>query len=54
MSAKMIKREKLSITLEPYTKRKLIELAKADNRSISNYIETVILKEIASKKAGHG
>lgn len=38
----MPKTETLNLRISPELKRKIIELAEADKRSIANYIETVI------------
>lgn len=41
-----MKTERLQIRITPELKEKLQELAAADGRSVSNYIETLIKQEI--------
>jgi predicted HicB family RNase H-like nuclease len=43
----------VSLKIEKALKAKLVALAKAENRSLSNYIEGVLKKEIASKEVKH-
>jgi predicted transcriptional regulator len=40
----------ISLKIERALKAKLIALAKAENRSLSNFIEAVLKKEIANKE----
>jgi hypothetical protein len=40
----------ISLKIERALKAKLIALAKAENRSLSNFIEAVLKKEIAIKE----
>ena len=40
----------ISLKIEGALKAKLIALAKAENRSLSNFIEGVLKKEIANKE----
>jgi predicted transcriptional regulator len=41
----------VSLKIEKALKAKLIALAKAENRSLSNFIEGILKKEIANKDA---
>ena len=45
----MCKTERLQIRISPELKAKLQELADADGRTVSNYIEQLIKKAIASQ-----
>lgn len=45
----MAKTERLQIRISPELKAKLQELADADGRTVSNYIEQLIKKAIESK-----
>lgn len=45
----MSKTERLFIRITPELKRKLQEMANAENRSLSNYIENILLQEIEKK-----
>jgi hypothetical protein len=40
----------ISLKIEKALKAKLVALAKAENRSLSNFIEGVLKKEIANKE----
>jgi len=40
----------ISLKIEKALKTKLVALAKAENRSLSNFIEGVLKKEIANKE----
>jgi predicted transcriptional regulator len=40
----------VSLKLERALKAKLVSLAKAENRSLSNFIEGILKKEIAKKE----
>jgi predicted transcriptional regulator len=40
----------VSLKLEKALKAKLVALAKAENRSLSNFIEGILKKEIAKKE----
>lgn len=42
----MNKTERLQIRIEPELKAKLQELAEAENRTVSNYVENLIINEI--------
>ena len=43
----------VSLKLEKAFKAKLVARAKAENRSLSNFIEGVLKKEIAKKEVRH-
>jgi predicted transcriptional regulator len=43
----------VSLKIEKALKAKLVALAKAENRSLSNFIEGVLKKEIANKEVKH-
>lgn len=43
----------ISLKIEKALKAKLVALAKAENRSLSNFIEAVLKKEIANKEVKH-
>lgn len=43
----------VSLKIEKALKAKLVALAKAENRSLSNFIEGVLKKEVAQKEAKH-
>lgn len=45
----MTKTERLQIRITPDLKEKLQALADAENRSISNYIENLIIKELKER-----
>ena len=47
----MSKTERLQIRITPELKEQLHKLAEAENRTISNYIENMIKKEIDKSKA---
>ena len=46
----MTKTDRLQIRITPELKEKLQSLADAENRSISNYIENLIMKELEKRK----
>lgn len=46
----MTKTERLQIRITPEMKERLQELAAAENRTVSNYIENLIKRELAAKK----
>lgn len=46
----MTKTERLQIRITPDLKAQLQELADAENRTISNYIENLIKRELEQKK----
>ena len=46
----MTKTERLQIRLTPEMKEQLQALADAENRTVSNYIENLIKRELAAKK----
>lgn len=46
----MGKTERLQIRITPELKEKLQALADAENRSISNYVENLIINEIVKKE----
>lgn len=46
----MAKTERLQIRITPEMKERLQELAAAENRTVSNYIENLIKRELAAKK----
>lgn len=46
----MNKTERLQIRLTPEMKEQLQALADAENRTVSNYIENLIKRELAAKK----
>jgi hypothetical protein len=43
----------VSLKIEKALKAKLVALAKAENRSLSNYIEGVLKREIANREVKH-
>jgi predicted HicB family RNase H-like nuclease len=43
----------ISLKIEKALKAKLVALAKAENRSLSNFIEGALKKEIANKEVKH-
>jgi predicted transcriptional regulator len=43
---KMLKTERLFIRITPELKKKLQEMAKAENRNLSNFIENILLQKI--------
>ena len=43
----------VSLKIEKGLKAKLVALAKAENRSLSNFIEGILKKEIANKEVKH-
>jgi hypothetical protein len=43
----------ISLKIERALKAKLVALARAENRSLSNFIEGVLKKEIANKELKH-
>ena len=43
----------VSLKIEKGLKAKLVALAKAENRSLSNFIEGILKKEIAHKEVKH-
>jgi predicted transcriptional regulator len=43
----------ISLKIEKALKAKLVALARAENRSLSNFIEGVLKKEIANKEVKH-
>jgi predicted transcriptional regulator len=43
----------VSLKIEKGLKAKLVALAKAENRSLSNFIEGILKKEIANKEVRH-
>jgi predicted transcriptional regulator len=43
----------ISLKIEKTLKAKLVALARAENRSFSNFIEGVLKKEIARKEVKH-
>lgn len=45
----MAKTEYLHIRISPETKEKLQKLAEAENRTVSNYIENLIIRELNKK-----
>lgn len=46
----MAKTERINIRIEPEVKEQLTRLAEEENRTVTNYIENLILREI--KKRG--
>lgn len=46
----MVKTERLQIRISPELKDKLQELATAENRTISNYVENLIKRELEKKE----
>lgn len=42
----MTKTDRIQIRISPELKEKLQKLAEAENRTVSNYIENLILKEL--------
>jgi len=46
----MSKTERLQIRIAPELKERLQELAAAENRTVSNYIENLIKRELEAKK----
>ncbi len=46
----MTKTERLQIRITPDLKEKLQALAGAENRSVSNYIENLIIKELEKRE----
>lgn len=46
----MTKTDRLQIRISPELKKALQELAAAENRTVSNYIEFLVLREIASRE----
>ena len=53
LSAGAMKDTTVSLKIEKALKAKLVVLAKAENRSLSNFIEGVLKKEIANKELKH-
>lgn len=45
----MLKTERLFIRITPELKKKLQEMASAENRNLSNYIENILLQSIGKK-----
>jgi predicted transcriptional regulator len=43
----------ISLKIERALKAKLVALARAENRSLSNFVEGVLKKEIANKEVKH-
>ena len=43
----------VSFKIEKALKARLVALAKAENRSLSNFIEGILKKEIANKEVKH-
>jgi predicted transcriptional regulator len=43
----------VSFKIEKALKTKLVALANAENRSLSNFIEGILKKEVANKEAKH-
>jgi len=43
----------VSLKIEKALKAKLVALAKSENRSLSNFIEGVLKKEIANREVRH-
>lgn len=46
----MAKTERLFIRIAPELKGQLQELAKAEHRTLSNYVESILIKEIEKDK----
>lgn len=46
----MAKTERLFLRITPELKARLQELADKENRNLSNYIETILIKEIENKE----
>lgn len=46
----MAKTERLYIRISPELKEKLQELAEKEHRTLSNYIESVLIKEVEKEK----
>jgi predicted transcriptional regulator len=42
-------RSAISLRLDPEAQRRLVLLARAENRSPTNYVETLVLREIAAR-----
>lgn len=42
----MAKTERIYIRIEPELKKRLQELADAEHRNLSNYIESILIKEL--------
>lgn len=45
----MTKTDRIQIRISPDLKEKLQKLAEAENRTVSNYIENLIIKELNKK-----
>ena len=45
----MVKTERLFIRITPELKKKLQEMASAENRNLSNFIENILLQSIRKK-----
>ncbi|NLD79290.1 MAG: ribbon-helix-helix protein, CopG family [Mollicutes bacterium] len=45
----MAKTERLFIRIAPELKKQLQEMAKAENRNLSNFIESILIKKIEEK-----
>lgn len=45
----MLKTERLFIRITPELKKQLQEMASAENRNLSNFIENILLQEIEKK-----
>lgn len=43
------RKEKISISIDPVLLEKMHEKAKQENRSLSNYIESIMIKEIGKQ-----
>ena len=46
----MTKTDRIAIRISPDLKAKLQALAEAENRTVSNYIENLIIRELSKKK----
>jgi predicted HicB family RNase H-like nuclease len=53
LSAAKMKDTTVSLKIEKALKAKLVAFAKAENRSLSNFIEGVLKKELASREVKH-
>lgn len=49
---KPIKKNHINIRVTPQFKRNVEKLAEADGRSVTNYIETLLKREMDKEKAG--
>lgn len=45
-----MKKERLAVTIDKDLKRRIVEQAKAENRNLSNYVETLLYKVLGTEK----